>query len=113
MNIFEEFNGVLGGLGIPVETGVFSGTAPDAYLVIVPLSDGFGYHADNTPHEDVQEARVSVYSKGNYIAIKNKIVKALVGAEFTITDRRYIGYETETGYHHYVVDAQKNYELED
>ena len=71
MNIFEELNGVLGGLGIPVETGVFSGTAPDAYLVIV------------------------------------------VGAEFTITDRRYIGYETETGYHHYVVDAQKNYELED
>lgn len=113
MNIFEELNGVLGGLGIPVETGVFSGTAPDAYLVIVPLSDGFGYHADNTPHEDVQEARVSVYSMGNYIAIKNKIVKALVGAEFTITDRRYIGYETEAGYHHYVVDAQKNYELED
>lgn len=56
MNIFEELNGVLGGLGMPVETGVFSGTAPDAYLVIVPLSDGFGYHADNTPHEDVQEA---------------------------------------------------------
>ena len=74
MNIFEELNGVLGGLGIPVETGVFSGTAPDAYLVIVPLSDGFGYHADNTPHEDVQEARVSVYSRGNYIAIKRATI---------------------------------------
>ena len=113
MNIFEELNGVLGGLGIPVETGVFSGIAPDAYHVIVPLTDGFGYHADNIPHDDVQEARISVYSKGNYIAIKNKIVKALVGAEFTITDRRYIGFETETGYHHYAVDAQKNYQLED
>ena len=26
------------------------------------------------------------------------LVKLLLGADFTITDRRYIGYETETGY---------------
>lgn len=72
MNILEELNSVLGGLGLPLETGVFSGKAPDEYLVIVPISDGFGYHADNMPHEDVQEARVSVYSRGNYIAIKKQ-----------------------------------------
>ena len=48
MNILEELNSVLGGLGLPLETGVFSGKAPDEYLVIVPISDGFGYHADNT-----------------------------------------------------------------
>ena len=59
MNILEELNSVLGGLGLPLETGVFSGKAPDEYLVIVPISDGFGYHADNTPHEDVQEARAT------------------------------------------------------
>lgn len=113
MNILEELNSVLGNVGIPLETGVFSKEAPDEYIVIVPISDGFGYHADNTPHEDVQEARVSVYSKGNYLNAKGVVVRALLAAEFTITDRRYIGYETETGYHHYVVDAQKNYELED
>ena len=45
--------------------------------------------------------------------LANQIVKKLLNAEFTITDRRYIGYETETGYHHYVVDAAKHYEMEE
>ncbi len=113
MNILEELNALLGGVGIPVETGVFSKKAPDEYLVIIPISDEFGYHADNAPQEDVQEARISLYSKGNYLSAKNKVVKALLAGDFTITDRRYIGLETETGYHHFVVDAQKLYKLED
>lgn len=113
MNILGELNDVLEGLGITVETGVFKTKAPEEYVVIVPLGDGFGYHADNAPQEDVQEARISIYSKGNYLPIKSKVVKALLGNEFSITDRRYIGLETETGYHHYVVDAQKIYKLED
>lgn len=113
MNILSELNALISGLGIAVETGVFKTTAPDEYAVIVPLGDGFGYHADNTPQEDVQEARISIYSKGNYLTVKGKVVKALLGNEFSITDRRYIGLETETGYHHYVVDAQKIYKLED
>lgn len=32
---------------------------------------------------------------------------------FYITDRRYIGYETETGYHHYAIDVAQIYELEE
>ncbi len=113
MNILEELNTLLDTLNIPVETGIFSNKAPDEYLVIIPISDEFGYHADNNPQEDVQEARISIYSKGNYLSAKSKVVKALLAGDFTITDRRYIGLETETGYHHFVVDAQKLYKLED
>ena len=54
---------------------------------------------------------MSLYSQGNYMKDKNAIVKALLAHDFTITDRRYIGYETETGYHHYNVDVAKFYEL--
>ncbi len=113
MNILEELNVLLDSLAIPVETGVFSKKAPDEYLVVIPVSDEFGYHADNEPHEDIQEARISLYSKGNYLSAKRKVVKALLVNDFTITDRRYIGLETETGYHHFVVDTQKLYKLED
>ena len=113
MNILSELNSVLSVLDIPVETGVFTDTVPDKYIVIVPMSDSFDLHADNSPTVDVQEARLSLYAQGNYMKDKNTIVRTLLTADFTITDRRYIGYETETGYHHYTVDVAKYYEMEE
>ena len=113
MNILSELNSVLSVLDIPVETGVFTDTVPDKYIVIVPMSDSFDLHADNSPTVDVQEARLSLYVQGNYMKDKNTIVRTLLAADFTITDRRYIGYETETGYHHYAVDVAKYYEMEE
>jgi len=113
MSVLSDINETLGKLGIPLETGVFTETAPDKYIVVVPLTDTFGVNADNTPTYEVQEARISLYSKGNYGADKNRIVRLLICADFTITGRQYIGYETETGYHHYVVDVAKHYEMEE
>ena len=113
MSFLEELNALLTGIGLSVETGVFSGKAPDEYIVVTPMADTFELHADNRPQAETQEARLSLFSKGNYIKRKNQIVKALLAADFTITDRRYIGHESDTSYHHYAVDAAKNYELED
>lgn len=113
MNMLSELNSTLSTLDIPIETGVFTDTAPDKYIVIVPMSDSFDLHADNSPTVDVQEARLSLYAQRNYMKDKNTIVRTLLAADFTITDRRYIGYETETGYHHYAVDVAKYYEMEE
>ena len=113
MSILADIQSALSGLGIPIETGVFTDKAPAKYIVVVPLADTFDLHADNAPGCDVQEARISLYTQGSYTKDKNAIVKALLAAELTITDRRYIGYETETGYHHYAVDVANYYELEE
>ena len=113
MSVLSDINATLEPLGIPLETGVFKDEAPDKYIVVVPMADSFELHADNTPAYDVQEARISMYAKGSYTKDKNAIVRALLGADFTITDRRYIGYETETGYFHYNVDVAKHYEMEE
>lgn len=113
MNVLSDIQSALTPLGIPLETGVFKGKAPERYIVVVPISDAFGFHADNAPAFDVQEARISLYAQGNYMKDKNAIVRTLLGADFTITDRRYIGYETESGYHHYAVDVAKHYEMEE
>jgi hypothetical protein len=113
MNILSELNALLTGLGLPVETGVFSDKAPDEYIVITPLADTFEVHADDRPQAETQEARLSLFSKGNYIRRKNEIVRALLSADFTVTDRLFIGHEADTGYNHYAVDTAKNYELED
>ena len=73
MSLLSDLQTIAKSCGVPVETGVFSGKAPDTYLVITPLSDSFELHAD----------------------------------------RRYIGFETETGYHHYAIDVAQIYELEE
>ena len=112
MSILEDLTSILATKGIPVETGIFSDEAPDTYMVITPLSDTFDLHADNAPGVDIQEARLSLYTKGSYTALKNRIVRLLLREDFTITGRTYNGYETDTGYHHYTVDAARHYEFE-
>ena len=111
MSILEELQITLDSLSVPIETGVFSEKAPDEYLVLVPLTDSFALHGDNAPLVDVQEVRISIYTKGSYTKLKNAVVRKLLNADFTITARQYIGYETETGYHHYNVDTAKYYEF--
>lgn len=113
MSVLADIQSALSGLGIPIETGVFTEKAPAKYIVVVPLADSFDLHADNAPGCDVQEARISLYAQGSYTKEKNAIVKVILAADMTITDRRYIGYENDTGYHHYAVDVAQYYEMEE
>ena len=112
MSVLSELNEILDGMHIPVETGVFTAEVPFTYAVLTPLSDTFDLHADNKPQMDVQEVRISLYTKNSYTDIKNFLVRQLLQSGFTITDRRYLGFETETAYHHYAVDAAKEYEYD-
>jgi hypothetical protein len=112
MSILEELNTLFSPI-LPVETGVFSGIAPDEYLVLTPMADSFALFGDNEPLIDVSEVRISLFSKGNYIKRKNQLTAALISAAFTITDRRYIGHEDDSGYHHFAIDVAKEYETED
>ena len=104
---------IVGELHIPLETGVFKDSAPDRYCVFTPMTDTFELFADNRPQHETQEVRVSLYDKGNYLRTKNTLVRVLLDADITITDRRYLGHEDDTGYHHYAIDVAKDYELED
>lgn len=113
MSILLELNRIVDGLGILVETGVFKDKAPDEYVVITPLSDTFDVHSDNCPQYEIQEARLSLFSKNNYQVRKNQLVRAFLDADFTVTDRRYIGHEDDTDYHHYAIDVAKEYELQE
>ena len=98
----------------PITKGSVGTTAPgQSNMVVVPMTDTFALHADNSPTGETQEARISIYTQGSYTKAKNAVVKALLRDDFTITGRQYIGYETSTGYHHYNVDVDKYYELEE
>lgn len=109
MSILEELNTLIDALLIPVETGVFSKDPPETYVVLTPLNDEYDLFADNTPQMDIQQVRLSLFSRGNYLSTKNAITAALLDAAFTITERRYIGREDDSGFHHYSVDVEKEY----
>lgn len=113
MSLLTKLNNIFSSLGVPVETGIFSDAAPETYAVLIPLSDTFDVHADNTPGVDIQEVRIALFSKRNYGRVKDTIICAMLAEDITITSRQYIGYEADTGYHHYNVDAADYYEMEE
>ena len=112
MSILLELTALLSSI-LPIETGVFSGVPPDEYIVLTPMTDLFDLFGDDEPHFDISEVRVSLFSKHNYIKRKKQITAALLGADFTITGRRYIGYENDSGFHHFCYDVVKEYYIDD
>lgn len=111
MSILSELKEIVEILKIPIGTGTFSGVPPDDYIVLTPMTDEFDLYADNLPAVEVPEVRISLFTKSNYIKKKNQLTKILLEADFVITDRRYIGHEDDTGYHHYAIDVAKEYGL--
>ena len=113
MSMLEELNTIVASAGLPVETGVFSKAAPDAYVVITPISEHFELFADNAPGMNIEEARLSLFSKGNYGVKKRQLVRMLLTAGFLVSERRYIGLEEDSGYHQFAIDVAKEYMEED
>ncbi len=62
---------------------------------------------------EVQEVRISLFVKGNYTGLRDMIVKAIRSNDITITEKRYISHEDNTGYNHYSVDVVQKYRLEE
>jgi len=111
MSITNELDTLIMSLGLSVETGKFSGAAPAEYVVITPLGDSFRLHSDNQPAFETQEVRLSLFCMKNYLARKRLLEKALLKSGFTITLRRYNGFND--GYHGVTIDTQKLYEWSD
>ena len=113
MSILEDLSVLLKPLGLPFETGVYSKNAPDKYVVLLPLEDTFSLFGDNHPGARIEEARISIFAKGSYTDCKNSLFKALTDNDFTVTYAFYVGFETDTKYHHYNIDVSKYYETEE
>lgn len=113
MSLLSQLVTICQTVKIPAETGVFTSTpAPAVYAVLVPMEDTF-HCADDKPVNEVQAVRVSLFDKGNYTATAKAIAQAIIAEGLTISARRYIGHEDDTGYHHTVIEVEENYTWED
>ena len=113
MSLLSELKKIIEVLGVTVETGIFSDTPPDRYAVLTPLSDTYELFSDNAPGQDIEGVRISIFDKGNYLENKKQIEASILSAGITITDRRYIGYEDSSGYHHCAIDVALNFEIQE
>ncbi|NLC92515.1 MAG: hypothetical protein GX677_03490 [Treponema sp.] len=113
MTILAELNTLLSNMSIQTETGKLNDKVTDEYVVLVPISDNFSLFCDDKPEYETSEVMLSIFTKGNYMQLKKKIVKGLLQNNFTITDKRYVEFENDTGYHHYNIDVAKYYEMEE
>ena len=104
--LLENLSHIAKQLGLAYAVSCYTDSpAPDTYLVFTPLTDSFDIFADNTPGVEIEEARISLFTKTNYLGLRNQLTRALIDAGLTVTARRYIGYEADTGFHHYSIDV--------
>ena len=98
---------------LPTETSVFKGEDADKYAVLTPLNDWFTMFADNKAEFIKEECRISLFIKGNYLKVKNQVIKILLTNDLDITEMKYIGLESDTKYHHYSINVEKLKKVED
>lgn len=79
----------------------------DTFGVIVPVEDAIPLWADNLPLHESEEVYLEIYTKGNYLALRDKVTARLIAADITIASRRYVQFEQDTRYHHYTFDLKK------
>lgn len=104
--LLEQLTTLADDLGLAFEVGLYTSTpAPQTYLVATPLADMFEVFADNQPGLEVEEVRLALFTRGNYLDLRNRITRALLDAGLTITGRTYVGFEADTGFHHYAIDV--------
>ena len=94
---------------LPISTGNDASKVSGAYAVITPLADTFGLWGDDYPLAEESNIRISIYCPGNYRAISESVVSALLDAGFGITGRVYSGRDDATGWSGYSIDVIKCY----
>lgn len=84
---------------------------PTTYLVATPIADVLDVFTDNTPGVEIEHVRVSVFTTGNYLPLRDQLTALFLEAGITIEARSSITFEADTGYHHYVFDLVAYSEL--
>lgn len=116
MSILQSLKAVCDAKRLPVMTGSYvppqGEAAPTTYIVLTPMDDELTVYGDDMPHLEIQSARLTLFSKSNYLSLRNTLRDAILAAGLTITDMRFIEHEPDTGYYHYAIDVESIQSME-
>lgn len=105
MTLNERIITALVPLGISVDVTEHTPDGAERFCVIIPAADNFECCGDDRPLSGTETAELALYCKGNYLAFKDAVLKLLVDADITITNARYLEFEDDTNYHHYIFEV--------
>lgn len=110
--LLETLRSIATKAGLDCTVGAWTDSPhPGTYLVATPIADVLDVFADNSPGVTVEHVRVSVFTTGNYLPLRDQLTALFLEAGITIEARSYITFEADTGYHHYVFDLATYSEL--
>ena len=91
------------------ETGITNRLADsDDYIAVIPQETLIEY-ADDAPQREIQNARIIIYSAGDWVVPEYAIVRACLAAGLYVTARTYGGYSDEDHRHVYNIDVAQSY----
>lgn len=91
------------------ETGVTNRLADsDDYIAVIPQETLIEY-ADDAPLREIQNARIIIYSAGDWVIPEYAIVRACLAAGLYVTARTYGGYSDEDHRHVFNIDVAQSY----
>lgn len=112
MNVNADIIAALSSLAIPVYASVQLDTDTE-YIIIDYLDERPYIYADDTDTHEITQIRLNYYTKSDPTTNKKAIRRLLRTAGFTIMSTPPEFYESDTGYHHAIVEAWIESEIND
>jgi len=97
--VADKIKAVLEGTGIPSERGVYTGKGkPAAYCTFIRMIKAPIINADDKESSEREMYRITLFCKGNFEEILEKILETLRDADFYVNEVDTEQYEPDTGY---------------
>lgn len=79
----------------------------DAFLAYSPSSESVALAGDDRPTATRVRFDIDLYSKGNYIALSDAVIEAVVSGGWTWLGNSNDTYDDETGFYHRLIEIEK------
>ena len=112
-DLLAELKPVVCATDVPLRTGFYriDEKSPATYVIMLPTSETYEFYADDRPYAETQEVTLLIFSKGDSTALRTRLAKDLFRAGFTVSGRRFDGYDSVTEYYQYSIVVSKCYEI--
>lgn len=114
MSLLTELKTLLDGSEIRFSTGYFDTSCKnrlkdsDDYIAVIPQETAVIYGDDN-PTDEVQNARIVIYTQGSWTELQSALFNELIAGGFYVTSMEYGGYDETDHRHAYNIDVAKIY----
>lgn len=116
MSLLTELKTLMDNSKIRFSTGYFDTSCKNRlkdsndYIAVIPQESNVLY-GDDSPTDEMQNARIVIYTPGSWTELQLKLFSELIRGGFYVTSMEYGGYDETDHRHAYNIDVAKVYEI--